>query len=192
MSVSTEVQSFLFLKLLAELKNCVYEEFLLMSDFNSDMLVFYHCIPRKARPRTFFLLRHGNLPILAANRQMRFEAAPIFLAEMSYIPNGFRCLQRLVRGVGSVVVSSIRSLFIRMLTKDIVLYRRKSRAIGSVFSRFTKPRRLEVEINSNLVCAIRPAKYSKILRLQELRSAGVVESRTGVLQGKFFPPTYIA
>jgi hypothetical protein len=40
-SVGLEVQSFPFLKLLAELRNCVYEECLLMSDFNSDMLVFH-------------------------------------------------------------------------------------------------------------------------------------------------------
>jgi hypothetical protein len=119
---------------------------------------------------------------------MRFEAAPIFLAKMPYSPNGFRCLQRLVRGVGSVVVSNIPSLFIRMLAKDIVLYRRKSRAVGSASSRFTKLRRLEVEINSNLVCAIRPAKYCKILRLQELRSAGVVESQTGGSTGEILPP----
>ena len=49
-SVGPEVQSFPFLKPLAELRNCVYEEFLLMSDFNSDMLVFHRCIPRKACP----------------------------------------------------------------------------------------------------------------------------------------------
>ena len=87
-----------------------------------------------------------------------------------------------------MVVSKIRNLFIRMLTKDVVLYRRKSRAIGSAFSRFTKVRHLEVEINSNLVCAIRPAKHSKILRLQELRSAGVVESRTGGSTGGILSP----
>ena len=52
-----------------------------------------------------------------------------------------------------------------MLTEDIVLYRRKSHAIGSAFSGFAKFRRLEVEINSNLVCAIRPAKYFKVLWL---------------------------
>ena len=80
-SVGLEVQSFPFLKLPAELRSCVYEEFLLMSDFNFDMLVFHHCIPRKARPRTFFLICHGNLPILAANRQMYFEATPILLAK---------------------------------------------------------------------------------------------------------------
>jgi len=45
-SVGLEVQSFPLLKLLAELRNCVYEEFLLMSDFNSDMLVF-HQYPRQ-------------------------------------------------------------------------------------------------------------------------------------------------
>jgi hypothetical protein len=88
-----------------------------------------------------------------------------------------------------VVVSNIRSLFIRMLTKDIVLYRRKSRAVRSAFSRFTKLRRLEVEINFNLVCAIRPAKYFKILRLQELRSAGVVESQIGGSTEGILPPT---
>ena len=120
---------------------------------------------------------------------MRFEAAPSFLAKMPYIPNGFRCLQRLARAVGSVVVSNIRSPFIRMLTEDIFLYRRKSRAIGSAFGRFTKLKRLKVEINSNLVCAIRRAKYFKILRLQELRSAGLVE---GLIQGFYRrvpPPT---
>jgi hypothetical protein len=169
--------------------NCVYEECLLMSDFNSDMLVFHHCIPRKACPRIFFLLRHGNLPILAANRQMHFEATPIFLAKMSYIPNGFRCLQRLVRCIGSVVVSNIRNLFIRMLTKDIVLYRRKSRAIGSVFSRFTKLRRLEVEINSNLVCAIRPAKYFKSFGCRSRVRQELSKAKQVVLQGEFFPPT---
>ena len=52
-----------------------------------------------------------------------------------------------------------------MLAEDIVLYRRKSHAIGSAFSGFAKFRRLEMEINSNLVCAIRPAKYFKVLWL---------------------------
>ena len=37
-SVGPEVQSLPFLKLLAELRNCVYEEFLLMSDFNTVSL----------------------------------------------------------------------------------------------------------------------------------------------------------
>lgn len=108
-SVGPEIQPFPFLEPLAELRNCVYEEFLLMSDFNPDMLVFHHCIPRKARPRTFFLLHHGNLPILAANLQMRFEATSIFLAKMFCIPNGFRCLQRLVRGVGIPRLQELRS-----------------------------------------------------------------------------------
>lgn len=89
--VGPEVQSFPFLKLLAELRNRVHEEFLLKSDLKSDMLVFHHYTPRK-------LVHAHSSPATVTyqfwpqTRQMRFKAAPILLAKMSHIPHGLRCL----------------------------------------------------------------------------------------------------